>query len=171
MCNRTPVPSGSSVLCDLRRARRGAPLLCYLFRLQQNLVINAAEHCCHLIAAVVTCTRPWFSPHAGGTYEGEFSNGLPNGLGVRTLSSGQVKAGRWKDGVLLVRAWLAAALSCWGREAVFSRPVSCCVTFAVSCVALPCHVNVLHQLLLSQRQRSAFREHPPSALLDSRYSF
>ncbi|EFJ43005.1 hypothetical protein VOLCADRAFT_96981 [Volvox carteri f. nagariensis] len=34
----------------------------------------------------------------GGVYEGEWSAGSMSGLGVRTFSTGQVKAGRWRDG-------------------------------------------------------------------------
>lgn len=36
----------------------------------------------------------------GGTYEGEWAGGVMNGVGVRTFSSGAVKAGRWRDGQL-----------------------------------------------------------------------
>lgn len=38
----------------------------------------------------------------GGTYEGEWSGGVMSGVGVRTMSSGKVKAGRWKDNQLEV---------------------------------------------------------------------
>ncbi len=36
----------------------------------------------------------------GGTYEGEWSAGVMSGVGVRTLASGEVRAGRWKNGQL-----------------------------------------------------------------------
>ncbi len=36
----------------------------------------------------------------GGTYEGEWSAGVMSGLGIRTLSSGEVRSGRWGGGRL-----------------------------------------------------------------------
>ncbi len=58
----------------------------------------------------------------GGLYEGEWSGGVMDGVGVRTLSSGEVKAGRWRTGVLVepLELWQCAAAVAGAADAALA---------------------------------------------------
>ena len=58
----------------------------------------------------------------GGTYEGEWSKGYMNGIGVRTYSSGKVVAGRWRDNQLELplELWQCASAAEGAAEAALA---------------------------------------------------